>query len=80
MDNRKNAHSAFWFDISGLSFKPVNDVGPMVDYRAMDLLARALVVWVVTIVRGARCWPRKFPCRARFSRARICRASADGFW
>lgn len=52
MYRSQNAHNAFWFDIGGLSFKPVNDVGPMIDYRATDLLARALVVWVVTIVLG----------------------------
>lgn len=50
--SRPNTQSAFWFDISGLSFKPVNDVGPLMDYHAADLLMRALVVWVVTTILG----------------------------
>lgn len=52
MYSRQNTHNAFWFDTSGLSFKPVNDVGPMIDYRAADLLARALIVWAVTAILG----------------------------
>lgn len=52
MYSRQSMNSSFWFDISGLSFEPVNDVGPLIDYRAADLLARALVVWLATLLIG----------------------------
>jgi hypothetical protein len=48
----QSTDSGFWFDISGLSFKPVNDVGPMIDYRATGLLARAIVIWLATAIIG----------------------------
>jgi hypothetical protein len=44
--------SGIWFDISGLSFKPVNDVGPMIDYRTIDVLARAFVIWLAIAILG----------------------------
>lgn len=50
--SRLNTNNSFWFDMSGLSFKPVNDVGPLIDYRAADLLARALVVWLAASLIG----------------------------
>jgi hypothetical protein len=50
--SRRNPQSDVWFDISGLSFKPVNDVGPLMDYHAADLLARALTVWLATSILG----------------------------
>lgn len=49
---RQGRDSTFWFDISGQSFKPVNDVGPMIEYCAADLLARALVIWLATSILG----------------------------
>ena len=52
MHSRQNEPSAFWFDTSGLSFKPVNDVGPMIEYHAIDVVVRALVVWLTTSLIG----------------------------
>jgi hypothetical protein len=49
---RQSTTNGIWFDISGLSFKPVNDVGPMIDYRTIDLLARAFVIWLATAILG----------------------------
>lgn len=65
MNNRSNASSAFWFDVSGLSFKPVNDVGRMIDYRAADLLVRALVTWLATSVIGGAALAAKISFVAR---------------
>lgn len=63
--SRPNARDAFWFDVSGLSFKPVNDVGPMIDFRATDLLVRALIVWAVTTILGGAMLAAKISFVAR---------------
>lgn len=65
MNSRPSASSALWFDVSGLSFKPVNDVGRMIDYRAADLLARAFVVWLATSVIGGAMLAAKISFVAR---------------
>lgn len=52
MYSRQSTNDALWFDVEGLSFKPVNDVGPMIEYRATGLLVRALVVWLATVLLG----------------------------
>lgn len=68
MNIRPNASSAFWFDVSGLSFKPVNDVGRMIDYHAVDLLARALVAWLFTSIVGGAVLAAKISFVARIFR------------
>ena len=52
MHSRQSTNDALWFDVEGLSFEPVNDVGPMIEYRTMGVLVRALVVWLATVLLG----------------------------
>lgn len=69
LHSHPSASSALWFDISGLSFKPVNDVGPMIDYHTVDLLVRACVAWLVTAVIGGAALAAKISFVARLFHA-----------